>query len=40
MELYQGDCLMEMDKIADDSVDLIITDLPVSYTHLTLPTKA
>lgn len=32
MELYQGDCLMEMDKIADDSVDLIITDLPYGST--------
>lgn len=32
MELYQGDCLVEMDKIADDSVDLIITDLPYGST--------
>lgn len=32
MELYQGDCLVEMDKIADDSVDLIITDLPYGTT--------
>lgn len=32
MELYQGDCLTEMDKIADDSVDLIITDLPYGST--------
>jgi site-specific DNA-methyltransferase (adenine-specific) len=33
MELYQGDCLVEMDKIADDSVDLIITDLPYGSTR-------
>lgn len=32
MELYHGDCLEEMDKIADDSVDLIVTDLPYGST--------
>jgi hypothetical protein len=25
---YQGDCLVEMDKIADKSVDMILCDLP------------
>ena len=30
--LYKGDCLVEMDKIADKSVDLIITDLPFGTT--------
>lgn len=33
MELYRGDCLAEMDKIADDSVDLIVTDLPYGSTR-------
>ena len=32
MELYNGDCLREMDKIPDDSVDLIVTDLPYGST--------
>ena len=32
MELYHGDCLEEMDKIVDDSVDLIVTDLPYGST--------
>jgi site-specific DNA-methyltransferase (adenine-specific) len=27
-QLYQGDCLLEMNKIADGSVDLILCDLP------------
>lgn len=30
--LLQGDCLVEMDKIADESVDLICTDLPYGTT--------
>ena len=25
---YHGDCLVEMDKIADKSVDMILCDLP------------
>lgn len=28
IELYHGDCLIESDKIKNDSVDLILTDLP------------
>ena len=28
VELYNGDCLIEMNKIADESVDLIFVDLP------------
>ena len=28
VKLYHGDCLIEMDKIADNSVDLILCDLP------------
>lgn len=32
IELYQGDCLVEMDKIADHSVDMIFTDLPYGTT--------
>ena len=30
--LYEGDCLTEMDKIANDSVDLILCDLPYGTT--------
>ena len=30
--LYNGDCLVEMDKIADKSVDMILTDLPYGTT--------
>lgn len=30
--LYQGDCLTEMNKIADGSVDLILCDLPYGTT--------
>ena len=30
--LYQGDCLVEMEKIADGSVDLILCDLPYGTT--------
>lgn len=29
---YQGDCLVEMDKIEDNSVDLILCDLPYGTT--------
>lgn len=29
---YQGDCLIEMDKIADKSVDMILCDLPYGTT--------
>ena len=29
---YQGDCLVEMDKIADNSVDLVCTDPPYTVT--------
>ena len=29
---YQGDCLVEMDKIESGSVDLILTDLPYGTT--------
>jgi len=28
VDLYNGDCLIESDKIQDNSVDLILTDLP------------
>lgn len=28
IELINGDCLVEMDKIADKSVNLILCDLP------------
>ena len=29
---YYGDCLVEMDKIADKSVDAVICDLPYGVT--------
>jgi len=29
---YQGDCLIEMSKIADKSVDMILCDLPYGTT--------
>ena len=32
LKLYQGDCLIEMNKIAEDSVDLILCDLPYGTT--------
>ena len=32
LKLYQGDCLVEMDKIEDNSVDLILCDLPYGTT--------
>lgn len=28
IELYNSDCLIEMNKIADKSVDMILADLP------------
>ena len=31
-ELYCGDCLVEMDQVADGSVDLILCDLPYGTT--------
>lgn len=33
VNLYQGDCLEEMGKVADHSVDMIFTDLPYGTTH-------
>jgi len=33
IELYHGDCLVEMDKIADKSVDMILCDLPYGTTQ-------
>ena len=30
---YQGDCLVEMEKIADKSVDMILCDLPYGITE-------
>src|SRR5690348_16196232 len=30
---YQGDCLVEMSKIKDKSVDMILCDLPYGTTH-------
>ena len=32
LKLYQGDCLVEMNKITEDSVDLILCDLPYGTT--------
>ena len=32
IDLYHGDCLTEMDKIANDSIDLILCDLPYGTT--------
>lgn len=32
MEFYHGDCLVEMEKIADGSVDMILADLPYGTT--------
>ena len=31
---YQGDCLVEMDKIPDKSIDMILCDLPYGVTNL------
>ena len=33
VNLYQGDCLDEMGKVADHSIDMIFTDLPYGTTH-------
>lgn len=33
IELYKGDCLEEMGKVADHSVDMIFTDLPYGTTN-------
>lgn len=32
VNLYQGDCLEEMCKVADHTVDMIFTDLPYGTT--------
>lgn len=32
IDLYQGDCLDEIDKVADHTVDMIFTDLPYGTT--------
>jgi len=32
IELWKGDCLVEMDKIADKSIDMILCDLPYGTT--------
>ena len=41
-EILAGDCIEIMNGLPEGSVDLIFADppynLPVSYTHLTLPT--
>lgn len=34
IELYNGDCLLEMKKIKNNSIDFILTDLPYSVTAL------
>jgi site-specific DNA-methyltransferase (adenine-specific) len=33
MELWKGDCLVEMDKIAGKSIDMILCDLPYGTTN-------
>ena len=33
MELWNGDCLVEMSRIADGSVDFILCDLPYQVTQ-------
>lgn len=33
IDLYQGDCLDQMDKVLDHTVDMIFTDLPYGTTH-------
>lgn len=35
IKLYLGDCLVEMNKIAEDSIDLILCDLPYGTTDRT-----
>ena len=32
MELINGDCLIELPKIKDDSIDLVLVDLPYGQT--------
>lgn len=32
-ELIQGDCLQEMKKLADDSIGMILCDLPYGTTQ-------
>ena len=32
MQLYNGDCLIEMNKIPDKSIDLVLCDLPYGTT--------
>lgn len=32
IDLYQGDCLEEMGKVTDHTVDMIFTDLPYGTT--------
>ena len=32
MQLYNGDCLIEMDKISDKTIDLVLCDLPYGTT--------
>jgi site-specific DNA-methyltransferase (adenine-specific) len=34
VNLYKGDCLTEMDKITNDSIDLILCDLPYGTTDI------
>ena len=34
IDLYHGDCLEEMDKITNDSIDLILCDLPYGTTDI------
>ena len=33
IDLYQGDCLDQMDKVPDHTVDMIFTDLPYGTTR-------
>ncbi len=33
INIYRGDCLEEMSKVADHSVDMIFTDLPYGTTN-------
>ena len=33
IKLYKGDCLVEMDKIEDKSIDMILCDLPYGITE-------
>ena len=37
--LINGDCIEEMKKLSDKSVDLLICDLPFSETHCEWDTK-